>query len=56
MYLVQALTMHNSTLDYGLVSRYGAVARLQLLTSSVPTPRLMLVVNVTVPLCDCDCN
>jgi hypothetical protein len=49
MYLVHALTMHNCTLDTGLVCRYGAVASLQLLTSFVPTPSLRLVVSVTVP-------
>jgi hypothetical protein len=47
MYLVRAMTRHNCTLDIGILCRCGAVARLHLLTSFVPTPRLKLVVSVT---------
>jgi hypothetical protein len=38
------------------VIRNKVVARLQLLTASVPTPRIMLVVFVTVLLRECECN
>jgi hypothetical protein len=48
MYFVHVLTRLNCTLDSGLVSRYRAIARLQLLDSFVPTLGLMLVVFVTV--------
>jgi hypothetical protein len=41
---------------YTVCFGYKVVARLQLFTSFVPTPRLGLVILVIVLMCDYECN
>jgi hypothetical protein len=50
MYLVHVLTIHKCTLDSGLVRRCRAVARLQLSTTLVLTPRVKVAVFVTLSI------